>query len=228
MIASAKTVMNVLAIVLGASILAACGAAPISYKVKMTATFDTAAGPRTGTGVFEISAARTVAVLPEERTADVVLRGEAIPVQLSDNQTVYILLRQAEGGLDLETPITSALDPQFTGGGEAFVESVGRLSQPNMVGRSASLPAGSWPAVVTFGNPAQPRSVRYVEASQMAGNPSGARLRQIAVEVTRDDSLPRIEQQLPWLQGLTSQLDGSSSVHRREPANALSRRDFKR
>ncbi len=223
-----KWTVGLLVIMAGLAALVTWHVWPISCRVRVTVTFDTPAGPRSGSAVWQLSAGKALKILPEERSADVQLRGEAIPVELPGNQTVYVLLRQAEGGLGLESPIAIALDPQFTGGGEAFIASVERLRQPAMVGRSATLPATNWPAVVRFGNPADPRSVRYSDAADLAEISPGTRLREVSIEVTRDDPEERIEQRLPWLRGLTKQLDGSSSVFSREPANVLDRRAFKR
>jgi hypothetical protein len=204
---------------MGLVLLSACGS-PKSYRVRMTVEVDTPQGVRSGSGVFEILARRNPKLLPDERAASAVLRGEAIPIDLRGGQTLFALLRPANGAREMEGSITGALDPEYRGGAEQFLASMDRLSARAMIGRSAALPPGSYPLLVRFRDPAVPASVEAPEA--------GIQIRAVRLVITDEPVTRGIERRLAWVGRLRGYLSGQTASFGRDLANNLSSIDFKK
>lgn len=189
-----------------------CDVVPSRYRARMTVEVETPQGLRTGSSVLEILAGKTMSLTPESAKAQVELHGEAVAVDLPGGETLFALLRTAINDQSLQRAITAALDPNFEGGAEGFLESVPKLGRPENVGRSAVLPASSYPVLVRFRNIADPKSVEAVDPNNLPGrSEAGVALRRITVTVTNGAVTSEIEKRLPWLPGLHgSYLDGSS------------------
>jgi hypothetical protein len=77
-----------------------------------------------------------------------------------------------------------------------------------------ALGPGDLPDLVTFADPADPRSVMAVDAADLAASlGAGVRLRRATIEVTGDPVTEGvIEQRLPWLRGMTGSLAGGDGI----------------
>lgn len=223
-----KTAFIVLGLLLLGTALLYFQTAPTTYRIRMVVDVVTPDGPRQGSGVFRASVAKNPTLSPDEADWSIGLRGEAVPIDLPGGETVYALLRPAEdpSTRELLSLINAALDPEFRGGPEGHYETAVRLSAPGAIGRSVILPTGAYPLFVTFENPADPRTVRTVDAGNLGIRRSGNRIVRISLIVTDEPITSSLEERLPWLICLGRNLDGSSARFNNTGPNSLDRTDF--
>src|SRR5690242_13207563 len=73
--------------------LSGCALLPHRYSFKLTVEVETPQGVRSGSSVYQVSAASMPALLlPNERKRDWVVKGEAVAVDLPNGQTLFALM----------------------------------------------------------------------------------------------------------------------------------------
>jgi hypothetical protein len=138
-------------------------------------------------------------------------RGEAVAVDLPDNQTLFALIGQNENTYDLSELIGRTLYPH----GSAY--EVGRRSvndPPVAFVRRFPYGGSGLPLLVTFRDMSDPKSVVRVDPDDLAASfGAGVRLKRITVQVTDDPVTTGIEKRLGWWKDhINRHFDGSSTI----------------
>lgn len=182
-----------------AALLSACNPLGGSgYRFKMTVEVGTPDGVKTGSSVYEVWAESNSKLLPEERSRDWGVNGEAVAVDLPGGRTLFALLKTLNGRReDLALMSMAALDPLFK---NDVVESAQRIASGDGITSPAEVRAADYPLLVTFADPADPTSVQRVDPANLAASfGPGVTLKRITVEVTKDPVTTGIEKRLGWL-----------------------------
>ena len=184
-----------------ALMLAGCGILDAvndeSYRFRMTVEVQTPQGVRTGSSVYQITAGNRWHILPDERSREVSVRGEAVAVDIAPGKTLFALLKthahfESMVGLSMAT-----LDPHFTDRYDV-VASARRLAKVNGDGPAVAVNPKNYPMLVTFGDPADPTSVGLVNPADLAASfGKGVSLKRITVQTTHDPVTTGIEKRLP-------------------------------
>jgi hypothetical protein len=181
------------------------------YRYRMTVEVDTPTGLRTGSSVIEVRPRLT-----GEFAADMVIDGEAVPVNLPDGRTIYALLWSClapdwAGWIVLWLVRTPAMDNAPIAD---VVRAVAATRIPLVLPRR--LPAGAgypligmdaWPSFVAFGDERRPKTIRFIDPDDIGG---GMKLRRITLQVTDDAITHTIGDRLPWLASQRGSLKPSS------------------
>ena len=187
-----RGVMGVLAGA-AAAVLGGCGVlgGEKSYRFRMTVEVETPLGLRTGSGVYEVSARKLIALTSEEAEGSAGARGEATVVDLAGGP-IFVLLKNDDAGQPLHARVTAALAPEARiRNVEDYVATVGKLGGW-FGGAKAELPRADWPLMVRFRDIDDPKSVEKVD-------PEAIGVKRIMVETTSDDVATGIEKRLGWL-----------------------------
>jgi hypothetical protein len=193
--------------------LAALGACSLFYpsetlRYRMTVTVDTPEGPRTGSSVVE----STMAAGPRPGDTGGIhygLKGEAVAVPLPNGKVLFALLRSNTGGdaagyharlmqsaACREGRPSVRPDPSLCGGPDWKLFRPWARKQQLAV----ELAPSQYPMFVTFGDLADPKSVRSASPAEFAsGFGPGYVLRRVSVQVTDDPVTTGIEGRLAWL-----------------------------
>lgn len=212
-----RQVSHRIAVILLASIilgLSASCSAKDSIRFRMTVEVETPEGVRTGSSVMELSAwNNSFSFNGHERGRS--FRGEAIPVDLPGDRTLFALVvteRPASFGIfDIAL---DALDPAYN---NDWVESVERVHRREIPSDSAKVPPvrsmgltkvikpgvpirSNYPMLVTFQDIRSPSSVERVDPQNLPATfGAGYSLKAITVELTDEPLTEKIGQKLPWL-----------------------------
>ena len=198
-----RGVMGVLAGA-AAAVLGGCGVlgGEKSYRFRMTVEVETPLGLRTGSGVYEVSARKLIALTSEEAEGSAGARGEATVVDLADGP-LFVLLKNDDAGQPLHSRVTAALAPDAQIRNiDDYLATVGKLGGW-FGGARAELPREDWPMIVRFRDIADPKSVEKVD-------PEAIGVKRIVVETTSDDVTTGIEKRLGWLGDRGHLLDSDS------------------
>jgi hypothetical protein len=175
-----------------------CGALfPARYRFRLTVIVETPQGIRTGSSIYEVTAARTGGTLPEEAKRDWSVRGEAVAVDLPDGRTLFALLKTGAHFGDMAGLSMSTLYPAFAQEGYDVVGVAKKLASGAYPG-PAEVDPDDYPILVTFDDVNDPQSVRQVAPGQLPtvfGR--GVSLRTITVEVTHKAVTAGIREKLP-------------------------------
>ncbi|HEX8486021.1 hypothetical protein [Sphingomonas sp.] len=168
------------------------------YRFKLTIEVDTPAGIKSGSSVYEITAWNALKLLPEERSRDWAVKGDAAAVDLADGRTLFALLKTTSlMREDLAQVSMAALDPAFR---NDIVESAGRIGRSERIRSPASVSQGDYPLLVTFRDVRNPKSVERVDPAALDKSfGAGVTLRRITVEITDVPVTTGIEKRLGWL-----------------------------
>lgn len=180
-----------------AGLLSGCGLfGGRTYRFRMTVEVETPEGLRIGSSVYEVWAESNSKLLPEERSRDWGVNGEAVAVDLPGGRTLFALLKTLNGRReDLALMSMAALDPLFK---NDVVESAQRIASGDGITSPAAVRATDYPLLVTFADPADPTSVQRVDPANLAASfGPGVTLKRITVEVTKDPVTTGIEKRLP-------------------------------
>ena len=185
-----------LLVLIGLACLAGCAPSWTVRHWDVTIEVDTPAGPRTGHGVVETRARERNEWLYTMDSAQLIVHGEAIAVQLPNGLLVAPIENREYGFLNL-TGRT----------GDAFYARRDRFRETERAAIAAKrpfelLPEG-WPRLVFFPDPSDPRSaeeVPQVGDFSLAGK--GFKVRRITVQETNAPITRTIERRLPWLRTL--------------------------
>jgi len=160
-----------------------------SYRVRMTIEALVPEGVRSGSSVFEVIASKVFKLLPDERSGDSELKGQAVAVELPAGP-LFALLKDDDAGQSLQYRVTKALSPGASFNSiDDYVATVRALSSGD---HSAELPRTDWPMMVRFRDLNDPASVERV-------NPDAVGVKRILLETTKDGVTTGIEKRLPWL-----------------------------
>lgn len=168
-----------------------------SYRARMTVVAETSTGPRSGSSVIQINAAKNVRLLSEVHQGGAAVRGEAVILEMPDGP-VFILLsdraRNTNGLIDLAVQITKAFDPTVNSlDAGSFLATVREIESAATI-RTAILPRADWPVMVRFRNINDPSTVEFVEPEEIG-------VKRIVLASTRDTLTRRIDARLKWLPG---------------------------
>ena len=187
-----RGVMGVLAGA-AAAVLGGCGSRR-RFNYRMTVEVETPQGLKTGSGVYEISARKLIALTSEEAEGSAGARGEATVVDLAGGP-LFVLLKNDDAGQPLHARVTAALAPEARiRNVEDYVATVGKLGGW-FGGAKAELPRADWPLMVRFRDIDDPKSVEKVD-------PEAIGVKRIVVETTSDDVTTGIEKRIPWIDHL--------------------------
>lgn len=177
-----------------------------TVRLKLLFEVETPQGKSFPSGIWQFDATK-VSAMPGTRIVDY-LRGQAIPVLIEDDQSVFAMT--VWNGLGLPNPTISSLY-QWDG-----VHVLGRVSDIDIswVDRSSpgleaaksraptepvSVPPDLFPAFAMFTNPADPASGRLVKPEAIftaKGDPVSVKLK---IQIVHEPPTTGIEAHLPWL-----------------------------
>lgn len=197
-------------ILLVLGLLAACDGKVDAVRYRMTVTVQTPQGVRTGSGVIE-TGVQKLAVGTVFEGIDYTLKGEAVAVDLPGGKVLVALLAGAQdpfagvkatyirevfrNAIMHGAVATPSLPKQYGAWEWAEEQTALRALKPRL-----TLPVEDYPLLVTFGNPADPNTVRRVAPSDLvAPFGPGYALRAITLKVTDEPVTRVLERQLPWL-----------------------------
>lgn len=206
---SRRTVLSIF-LAISFSALAACSLFYPSetLRYRMTVTVDTPEGPRTGSSVVE----STMTAGPRPGDTGGIqygLKGEAVAVSLPNGRVLFALLRSNSDGdpAGYHTRLMQSAacregrpsdqpDPSLCGGPDWKVFREWARKQKLAV----ELAPSQYPMFVTFGDLADPRSVRSANPPEFASvfGP-GYALRGVSVQLTDDAVTIGIQKLLPWV-----------------------------
>ena len=196
-------------ILMALGLLAACDGKVDAVRYRLTVMVQTPEGVRTGSGVIE-TGVQKLAVGTGFEGIDFPLKGEAVAVDLPDSRVLVALLAGAQnpyaGTKDYFRDVfanamrhgaasTPPLPRQFGGWETAEAHAALRGIRPRL-----TLPVEDYPLLVTFGDPADPRTVRRVAPDDFtsAFGP-GYALRSITLTVTDEPVSRVLVKRLPWV-----------------------------
>ncbi len=209
-----------------------------SWKQKLTLVVDTPEGVKTGASVVNIKIAYgSTFDLPTAGHLQTGLRGEATVVDLGDGRYLFALLTRfpgmarrvfgdqivAEGGLDRKKYTSKDLiyEPSKT-----IFRTISGLR------KSAPVPVGAYPMLVTFDDITDPTTVRQVDSADLSATfGEGYALREATLEIT-DEPVTEgvVEGVLGWLAkhdgGMLDDRQISTISAENRLANDLSRGSF--
>lgn len=188
------------------------------YRYRLTVEVDTPEGLRSGSSVIEIRQTMgrsTMGGFSEQVSYR--NRGEAVAVDVADEQTLYALLR-SDSNVQWAALVVPILAPDA--GDENLFDDVFLLEGKHKLRRTYS-PLGrsveyqAWPMFVTFDDEADPTSVERVDPDDLAASfGEGVSLKRITVQMTDDPVTRGIEERLGWLADL--------AAYRTDPENPFS------
>lgn len=178
-----------------------------TYRYRMIVNVETPDGLRSASSVIQVSWRKQpqllVPVPPYHPSAE----GEAVFVDLGNGRNLIALLAGGVNGADVDYVIHA---PQHASGLDFSEASKPRL--PYLTGRW-TLPEGKLPTFVTFTDLNDPLSARVMPPDQFESvfGP-GIRLRDVTIEMTKDDVTRGIEGKLPVMMGKLRELDKTLQV----------------
>ncbi len=163
-----------------------------SYRFRMTVEAETPQGPRSGSGVLQVNAMKSVALTAHEHAGGVGLQGEAVVLDLPEGPVFVLLQPVKPSSTLLPVRITKALDPNAVpSDAGAFLSSVQRLGrEPGQA--KAVLQQADWPLMARFRDISDPRTVEKVDAEALG-------VKWIRLETTDDRLTTGIEKIIGWL-----------------------------
>ena len=193
-------------------------ARPHVVRYRLVATVDTPAGERSGHSVIEVAMSRT------SRKFDV--QGEAVAVDLPDNQTLFVLLRSANDpdwaawalnvvpNPEKDLPAQDSQDriAQVTRwvdmlNADRGVHAIWTSTAPNTPRGSSVLV----PYLVKFGNLSDPASVAEVDPNDLSKSfGKGYRLEALTIQIVDASVTTGIEKRLTWLNDVGPLIDAGS------------------
>ena len=182
--------------------LAGCGVIGAErYRFRMTVEVDTPNGVRTGSSVYEVKAWNPPKLLPEERSRDWSVRGEAVAVDLPGGRTLFALLKTVNPMRDDLTRMSmAALDPAFR---NDVVERARRIVLGRGIRSPAEVEPSDYPLLVTFRNLADPRSLERIAPKDLPVSfGPGVALKRIVVEKTSAAITTEIKTRITWIEHL--------------------------
>lgn len=178
------------------ALLSGCGifGKSISYRYRLTVEVDTPQGVKIGSSVIQIDEAEQGGL--EGSHLQVRMTGEAVAVDLQGSKTLFALLDGSP--LSAITQKLQAKPSDWYAVDKALKDTEGVFDVPRTVANFRGKQVDAWPMLVTFGDVADPRTVKRVDPDDAAATlGEGIRIRRITVEMTDDDVTTGIEKRLP-------------------------------
>ena len=178
-----------------AALLGGCGifGKSISYRYRLTVEVETPEGVRTGSSVIQVDLDEQSGL--EGSHLQLRMTGEAVAVDLPGGRTLFALL-DGSPVAGIYATLEKSLD--WYAGAKALKNTDGVHSVPRTVANFRGEQVDVWPMLVTFGNLADPRTVKRVDPDNAAATlGEGMRVKRITVEMTDDDVTTGIEKRLP-------------------------------
>ena len=222
-------------LVLAASLLSGCealiGLGDASYRFRMTVEVETPEGLKRGSSVYEVTAGRRTAFLPQMRSSEIKSKGEAVAIDIAPGRTLFALLKNGTPSGTMAELSMTTLDKGFGTSHRAMVSTAEELEARDADGSPAVVDPEFYPILVTFGDPADPASVTKVDPDDLAATfGEGVKLNRITIELTDDPVTTGINKRLGWLSNyFDKMLDGNSNQTIRATdrfANSLTQGDF--
>ena len=171
---------------------------PYSWGQKTTVVVETPTGTKTGSGVVEVRWRDGPDLFPDAPHLTSRTSGEAVVVDLGSGRYLFALITGADR-LALrvfgEKPLPTSTN--------ALIGSV-KMARAQMGKGAITLQPGEYPLLVTFGDIADPASVRRVDPNNLSGvfGP-GFTLKSITLEITDEPVTEgKVEQVLGWLEAV--------------------------
>lgn len=192
-------------------------------RYRMTVEVRTPRGLRTGSGVLEVRAGSWL------RGQVPSLRGQAVPVDLPDGQTLYAVLSRpdlADFASHIPYRVFTKRMPDLLGTIDARNDANSIYEQLHRRRPVAILEGDELPMVVWFRNPADPKSVEMVTPQRPMA--PGTWVQRIWIAITDDEITTGLERRLPWLPDQAGSLDYDEHMHPEAPEKDLNRYSFSR
>jgi hypothetical protein len=188
-----------------------------TLRYRLTVDVEADGKVHTGSGVIEVTFRRhgwsdtqTLGVHPT-------LKGEAIPVDLGERGTFFVLLQKAPDRGAVSDPAYLPLQAFDLESGGLTGDKLRRLGSV-----SARATVKDLPLMVRFRDLKEPMSVERVDPGNLEKSfGSGVRLIRATVETTRDPLTTGILKRLPWLPEYHSKLFDGRRIHTIEAPNQL-------
>ena len=179
-----RSLLQVLGLASTGTLLSGCFGPDAEWHRKLTLTVTSPEGEKSASAVHAESLTEDPVLHSAHRT----LQGEAVVLEVSTGRYLFALLQE-------NTPQTELL--MFPG--EAPLKSSQKLS--GLVGKVFEIPPSAYPMLVTFTDIKDPKSVKEVKPSDLAGAfGAGYALKSITLEIT-DDKVTEgvVEKLLTWI-----------------------------
>jgi hypothetical protein len=185
----------------GTVVLSGCNPfARNSFRYKITVQVDTPEGVKTGFAVHEMTVHKSSVDLGElSPKQSSKTRGEAVAVDLSGGQTLFVLIRN-------NSTVINALTQKETG---SWIDKALQIvdgdipSGPQEIRFSKATDysiRGRYPLFVRFRDINDPKTVEQVRSNDLAASfGPGVKLKRLTVEVTEEDVTVGILERLKWL-----------------------------
>jgi hypothetical protein len=177
------------------------------YRYRLTVEVETPEGTRSGSSVIEVQTnVASENAIPSPGLVSHEVRGEAVAVELPDEQVLFALLR-SDSDTDWASRVMFMLAPKIGGENpyrnrfDAMLRDPTRKVVPRMWPAVGHLERRSaYPILVTFGDLSDPTSVEQVDPDDLASTfGEGVSLKRITVQLTGEPVTTGIEKKLGWL-----------------------------
>lgn len=213
---------HVIGIIVCGTVVTLLGGCQVGFKrlfrFRMTVEVVTPQGTRTGSSVYEITAAPYYDPTLDKAPYDTDLIGQAVTIDLLDGP-VFAL---TTGTRSIQQVTVNALNDSKDPAMNDYVATIGRLGSEHV---KADLPRHDWPLVVRFRDLNDPKSVEAV-------NPDTIGVKRMWLETTHDPVTTGIEKRLRWITNAVDFWRAEPVYGRWEPpekqtiVTSLSRMDF--
>jgi hypothetical protein len=226
------------AIIVGAGMLYVIAFPSLTLRYRLTLEAVVDGEPKTGSSVIEVIFSKQPKIRSE---LTISYRGEAVVLDLGSRGTLFALLKAGSDSRSIpETIVFRAFD--FPGGIFPSGSVEDGFRQIRQLSGKRELPLTSLPMLVRFRDLNDPMTVEMVDPLDVGKSfGAGARLVHATLEIvptgvwpfnsfgiTGEPITTGIEKRLPWLSGLTSNIDGTSSTSSNALPNVLHVGNFKK
>jgi len=212
--------MGILSIIMISLLLSSCAEwFPHTYRFRMTVEVDTPEGVKTGSSVYEVGATNYTQILADQNARGSWVKGEAVTVELTNGQTLFVLLKTPARRGDLFGLSMETLYPKYGVETYDFVDVAGKIedrdddvleyavvSPKRLSGTDGVVQDNygkDYPMMVVFGDISNPTTVKEIDPQNL---PGGGRVKRIIIELTDDPITTEIEKKLGWLDSHTGPL----------------------
>lgn len=206
----------------GACALAGACAAPVTVRYRLTLTVDTPEGPKSGSGVIEVSAIYNDGLfrgLGAGRGSSTGCRGEAIAIDLGERGWLFVMLTpdiarhddvSRRQSLNAAALLLAAFRSQIPSQEWRYDKIYRLLAQQQAKG---DVPVMELPLLVRFRDGADPLSAERVDPANLAeAFGTGYGLRNARIELTNDAVTWSLAKRFAWVPGIKGTLGVSRGL----------------